>query len=111
MPAVAIPEKRSARWSDERTTTPVRLEIRKLLGNSEAFAKLSPAERKDLAERLVKVSSYLANPEGVVMETLDRRDSPQRRPLAKAQADPVDMAGKRAASSPGFAGKDFQAGA
>jgi len=65
----------------------------------------------------------LANPEGLVSEEMDRQNLQQKAakqgPLARAQADtpppppptPADIAGRRAASTPGFAGKDFEAGA
>jgi hypothetical protein len=111
MLTVATRQTENPKWSNERTTTPVRLEIRKLLEKSTAFSKLSPEERKDLAAGLVKVSSYLANPEGVVTEELEHQSARPKTTIARTQADdPVTTAGKRAASSPGFAGKDFQAG-
>jgi len=109
---------RAPKWSDDRTIAAVRGPVRTILENNSAFRRLTPLERKDLAEQMVKVSSYLANPEGVVTEEIDRHKAPQKTPLARAQddparakEDPVATAGKRAASSPGFAGKDFEAGA
>ncbi len=111
MSTAATISKRAPKWSDDRTMAAVREPVRTLLENSSAFRRLTPLERKDLAERMVKVSAYLANPEGVVTEEIDRHKAPQKTPLARAQEDPVATAGKRAASSPGFAGKDFEAGA
>lgn len=103
------------KWSDKETLAPVRTEIRKLLQSAGAFAKLSPEERKELASQLVKVSSYLANPEGIVTEALARS---KNKMLEQAQDNPppppptpAEIAAQRAASSPGFAGKDFQGGA
>lgn len=103
----AATAKRTPKWSDDQTIAAVRPPVRALLENSAAFRRLTPSERRDLAERIIKVSAYLANPEGVVTEEIDR----QKAPLARAQADSVDIAGKRASSSPGFAGKDFEPGA
>lgn len=99
------------RWSDDQTMAAVRPSVRALLEHSAAYLKLNPQARKDLAEKMVKVSAYLANPEGVVSEVLDSAKSKARRPLARAQDDPTTTAANRAASSPGFAGKDFEAGA
>jgi hypothetical protein len=110
MPAVMTTSQAPPKWSEAQTLTPVRTEIRKLLEKSQAFGRLSPAERRELAERLVKVSSYLANPEGVVTEEL-RNEAPVRSLADPPPPSPTDIAARRAASSPGFAGKDFQAGA
>jgi hypothetical protein len=99
------------KWSDDQTIAAVRRPIRALLEHSAAFRRLAPKQRKDLAEKMVKVSAYLANPEGVVTEAIDSEKAKAKRPLALAQDDPVTTAANRAASSPGFAGKDFEAGA
>jgi hypothetical protein len=89
----------------------VRGPVRTLLENSSAFRRLTPVERKDLAEQMVKVSAYLANPEGVITEEIDQHKAPPKTAQALAKEDPVTTASRRAASSPGFAGKDFEAGA
>ncbi len=107
--------KRAPKWTDGQTLAPVRAKVRQLLESSSSFRRLTPEERQLFAKQMVDISAYLANPEGVVTEEIDRQkvrqDAPKKAPLARAQADPVDIAGKRASSSPGFAGKDFQAGA
>src|SRR3954452_6583764 len=94
-----------AGWSDEATLREVRPAVRDLLQSAEAFGELAPEEQRNLARQMVKVSSYLANPEG-----LDAPASAEA-PLAPAQADATDAARGRAATVPGFAGDDFQAGA
>lgn len=111
MSTAATLSKRAPKWSNDRTMAAVREPVRALLENSAAFRRLTPLERRDLAERMVKVSAYLANPEGVVTEAIDRHRAPQKPTRALAKEDPVTTASKRAASSPGFAGKDFEAGA
>ena len=95
------------KWSNGQTMEAVRRPVRALLEHSEAFRRLPCRERKDLAEKMVKISAYLANPEGVVTDALESK----KPTLARAQDDPTTTAANRAASSPGFAGKDFEAGA
>lgn len=93
-------------WTDAEALAQVRPEVRALLESSHAYKEMEPKERSELARLMVKVGSYLARPNGVSVE------QPQSgAPLARAQADATETARQRAASSPGFAGKDFQAGA
>lgn len=105
--ASSAPHMVSPKWSNQQTMEAVRRPVRALLENTDAFRRLPAEERKDLAEKMVKISAYLANPEGVVTDALQ----PAKPALARAQDDPVTTAANRAASSPGFAGKDFEAGA
>ncbi len=95
-------------WTDPETLAAVRPEVRNILQSSQAFARLSPDDQKQIAQTMVKVSAYMANPDGLAAQEL----SPSGGVLARAQEDEngVDMAAKRASSSPAFAGKDFQAG-
>ena len=92
---------------DATTLAAVRPEVRRLLEASPGFHQLPPEEQRDLARKMVRVSSYMANPDGLAAEELSDRGGV----LARAQADGVDDAKKRASSNPGFAGEDFQAGA
>src|ERR671925_228636 len=97
------------RWEDAETLEHVRPAVREVLARSEAFRRLPAAEQQQMAREMVKVASYLANPEGIVS---DARAAGEPVRLATAQAeDPTATAGMRAASDPGFAGEDFQAGA
>jgi hypothetical protein len=91
-------------WSDQATLQEVRPVVRELLLSSEAFRKLPPDEQRELAGQMVKVSSYLANPEGLGLPS-------ETTPLAVTQADATEAARARAATDPGFAGQDFEAGA
>src|SRR5207247_1905019 len=96
---------RAVPWGDARTLGEVRPAVRELLESSKAFADMTPDEREQLARETVKVATYMANPEGLAREDIEGGG------LAEAQADATEEAKKRAASSPGFASKDFQAGA
>jgi len=93
---------------DAQTLRVVRPEVRALLEASPGFQKLSKDEQTQLAGTMVKVASYMANPDGLAAQEL----SPQGGILATAQADKgVDAAKQKAAANEGFAGQDFQAGA
>lgn len=94
-------------WADSETLNAVRPEVRKILESSQGFAKLSPEEQRQLAQTMVKVSAYMANPDGLAAQEL----SPKGGILATAQADSAEAVRKRLAKDPGFAGEDFQAGA
>ena len=100
-------DSKNTKWADQDTLKVVRPEIRTLLESSQAFRKLTPEEQKELASKMVKVSAYMVNPDGLAAQEL----SPQGGVLAKAQADAVEATKERLSKAPGFAGKDFQAGA
>jgi hypothetical protein len=91
---------------DSETLRLVRPQVRDILMSSEGFRKLPPDEQKQLAERMVKVAAYTANPEGLAKEEL----GPSGGVLARAQ-DAVEDTKKRLSKDPGFAGEDFEAGA
>jgi hypothetical protein len=94
-------------WADEQTLRAVRPEVRNLLQSSAAFRKLPPEEQKELAGTMVKVASYMSNPEGLAAKELSKDGGV----LAQAQDDAVEGVKGRLAKAPGFAGKDFKAGA
>jgi len=94
-------------WGDAQTLDDVRPRIAELLQQSKAFGELSPDEREEVAKKTVQVATYMANPDGLARDDIEQHGLP----LAEAQADATEEARKRAASSPGFAGKDFKAGA
>jgi hypothetical protein len=94
-------------WADDTTLRAVRPEVRQVLESSAAFAKLPLDEQKQLARTMVKVSSYMANPDGLAAQEL----SPAGGVLARAQADSTEAVRQRLAQDPGFAGEDFQGGA
>jgi len=94
-------------WADDETLRHVRPEVRGILEAAPAFKELSREKQRELAAAMVKVASYMANPDGLAAEELSEDGGI----LAEAQADAVEDTKKRLSKDPGFAGKDFEAGA
>jgi hypothetical protein len=101
-------EQRTPHWQSEETLKEVRPVVRDLLLQSPGFAKMSPEEQRDLARTMVKVSAYMANPDGLAEQELA---SDNGGILARAQDDGVNAVKKRLGEKAGFAGKDFEGGA
>jgi hypothetical protein len=93
-------------WADDQTLQAVRPEVRKVLLASKGFRQLTPEEQRQLAATMVKVCTYMTNPEGLAAQELSSDGV-----LASAQDDGVEGVKKRLAKDPGFAGKDFKPGA
>lgn len=93
--------------SDDATLAAVRPQVRALLTASPGFSKLAPEEQKELARTMVKVASYMANPDGIAAEILP----PSKATVAVAQDDGVEAVKERLGEKAGFAGRDFEAGA
>src|ERR1044071_8430777 len=100
-------EQSRSKWLDPETLAAVRPAVRRLLEASPGFGKLSDPEKRDLARQMVKVASYMSNPDGVVAQEL----APGGGVLSRAQADGVEAAKQRLGEKQGFAGEDFEAGA
>ena len=104
-------------WLDDETLAAVRPQVRELLESSRGFRALAPEQQRDMARTMVRVASYMANPDGLAKQELTPGHAllarqPQGRPLARAQDAAVDAAGRKASEKIGtFAGADFQAGA
>ena len=96
-------------WLGGETLDAVRPAVRDILMASPAFGKLSPDEKRELAKTMVKVSAYMANPDGLVTEPHRLPDEEPQ--LAQAQANATDQLRGRLAQDPGFAGQDFEGGA
>lgn len=96
-----------------------RPEVRQMLLAIPAFLNLPDVERKRIAEDTVRVLSYMTDPNGVQAEVAEREargDLPAVNalaspPVAEALDSAVDATKKQLSKSPGFAGKDFVAGA
>jgi hypothetical protein len=105
-----------------------RPEVRKLLTAIPTFLALPEPERQRIAADTVRVVSYMTDPGGVHAEIAAREasgDLPRSGALAAAPAaaapatapaaaladDPVEATKRQLSQSPGFAGKDFKAGA
>ncbi len=97
---------------DRETLDTTRIKVREILGQSPAFQALPPDERTAIAHDMVRVGSYMANPDGLL------KDAPARpEPLAQAHSGTrpstrgVRDASRRASGDHGFAGEDFEGGA
>jgi len=99
---MAIAIETPTHWADATTLEAVRPKVREMLLGVPAYSRLAPEEQRAIASQMVKVASYMANPDGML--------TPEE-PFVQAQADTIDEAGKRATERRGFAGKDFEAGA
>jgi hypothetical protein len=77
-----------------------------------AYSQLTAAEQAKLAHDMVKVLAYMDDPNGVVAE-IGAKLRPAAPVLAAAQATPDanEQTRQNLSKSPGFAGKDFVAGA
>ncbi len=85
----------AAPWMEAKALSPTRDKVRELLMSSDAFRKLEPAEKTDIAKKMVKVAAYMANPDGLAAEELSpatenvlQRD-PGPPPSEPRQASPV----------------------
>lgn len=95
----------SAAWATPASLEAVRPKVRELLTAVPAFSALPADEQRALAANMVKVLSYISDPDGVG-EALTGQT-----PLARAQADAVETTKQSLARSPGAVGQDFKAGA
>jgi len=120
-PARADP--REPAWLDDDTLQAVRPRVRQLLESSQAFRALPAAQQLELARNMVRVASYMSNPDGLAKQELTPGRSvlakepslaPSSRPgdaPARSLADAVDQAKQKASQKIGtFAGSDFKAG-
>jgi hypothetical protein len=103
-------------WLDDDTLSAVRPQVRQLLERSPGFRAMPVEQQRELARTMVRVASYMANPDGLARQELTPGQSvlahARPAPLARAQADAVDAAKGKASDKVGtFAGADFQAGA
>jgi hypothetical protein len=101
-------------WLDDDTLAAVRPQVRRLLERSPGFCALPAEQQQEMARTMVRIASYMANPDGLAKQEL----TPGRAVLAKSQGAPVraqdavGAAGAKASDKLGtFAGADFQAGA
>ena len=85
--------------ADRQTLNTVRPAVRDLLLSVPSYQHLSPEEQQTIASGMVKIASYMANPDGAFS------------PVSTAQADAADTAKQRLAKAPGQVAKHFKAGA
>lgn len=90
----------------------VRPQVQAMLTRIPAYGQLTPEEQTKLAHDMVKVLAYIDDPNGVVADTLA---SSGRTSLSEALAtkkpDANEQTRQNLSGTPGFAGKDFVAGA
>ena len=111
-------------WLDDETLAAVRPEVRQLLRRSQAFAALPVAQQREIAQNMVRVASYMSNPDGLARQefaepTVAKIDAAVpvqtrgvRPSTARALADAVESAQGKASDKIGtFAGADFKGGA
>jgi len=93
----------------------VRPMVRDMLTQIPAYSEMERAEQLALANNMVKLLAYVDDPNGVVSDAMadpvTRAQAARKAPLAAAQADANEQTRKNLSKSPGFAGKDFEAGA
>ncbi|HSC81391.1 MAG TPA: hypothetical protein VLC08_13630 [Chitinolyticbacter sp.] len=107
-------------WLDDETLAAVRPQVRHLLESSAGFQALTPAQQQDIARNMVRVASYMANPDGLARQELSpghgvltraRPDATSGMPAQALAAAGVDQARNKASDKVGtFAGSDFEAG-
>lgn len=113
-------------WSTPQALDAVRPQVRDLLTKIPAWHALPADEQRQIAANMVKVMSYINDPNGIT-QTLplpaaqemlahpptaaSAAASATLPPLARAQADAVEQTKQSLAQSPGMVGKDFKAGA
>jgi len=119
-------------WLDDETLRAVRPQVRRMLESSQGFRELSSAQQLEIARNMVRVASYMANPDGLAKQeltpgrgVLDKRADAEggtlpaahasaqaAAPAARVLADKaVDQAKGKASEKVGtFAGSDFEAG-
>ncbi|MDZ3832308.1 MAG: hypothetical protein U0S50_10870 [Sphingopyxis sp.] len=89
----------------------VRPQVREMLTNIPAFGEMSAEEQGNLANNMVKVLAFMDDPNSIVSEAMAGDPlaaamvGPQKKPDANEQTR------QNLSKSPGFAGKDFEAGA
>ena len=77
-----------------------------MLTNIPSYQKMSPGEQSTLANNMVKLLAYMHDPNGVGADT-----ARFAAPFAAAKPDANEQTRQNLSKSPGFAGKDFIAGA
>lgn len=99
-------------WTTPQTVESVRPQVRDLLLAIPSFSALTAAERSELARNMVKVLSYIANPNGVADAVPAASGPASQAALARAQEDdPVEATKRSLSKSPGAVGDKFKAGA
>jgi hypothetical protein len=106
-------------WLDDDTLQAVRPQVRQMLQSSPGFRALPPEQQQEIARNMVRIASYMSNPDGLAKTELTPgcgvlAKDPVAEPTAPARAlagAGVDQAKGKASEKIGtFAGSDFKAG-
>lgn len=95
-------------WTSDRALAAVRPQVREVLTAAPAFAALPETEQQNIARDMVKVMSYIADP-NAVSTTLPV--APPSTAIAMDQAEGIKNFGNLTKGLPGQVGKSFEAGA
>jgi len=96
-------------WTTRRTIEAVRPQVREVLTAIPSFSQMSREEQTQLAGNMVKVLSYISDPNGLV-DSLTAQEA--KTPLARALEDnPAEATRRSLSQSPGMVGEKFKAGA
>jgi hypothetical protein len=103
-------------WLDEPTLAAVRAPVRSLLERSDGFRALPAEQQREIAQTMVRVASYMSNPDGLAREefaqpVIAKTDDPATPPAAQTLSAVDDAKAKASGKLGTFAGADFQAGA
>lgn len=99
-----------AAWTSPESIEVVRPQIRELLTAIPSFHALPAPEQRALAANMVKIMSYISDPNGIT-QSLPQQDPASLPPLAQAQNEAVEATKQALSKSPAAVGKDFRAGA
>src|SRR3954468_21409936 len=93
----------SARWTSTGALEAVRPQVRDTLMAIPSFGEISEPERRELAANMVKVLSYITDPNAVVSEaTTNLPAPPPSGAIARAQVeDPVTATKRQLSQNPG----------
>jgi hypothetical protein len=95
-------------WTTPQSVQAVRPHVREMLTAIPSFAQMGRDEQRDLASNMVKILSYIANPNGV---TDSVAPSPAPAIVRAQEEDAVDATRRSLSKSPGAVGDKFKAGA
>lgn len=105
-------------WLDDDTLQAVRPQVRRMLQSSPGFRALPSEQQLEIARNMVRVASYMSNPDGLAKTELTpgqgvlaKDDAPDVSAPVRSLAGGVDQAKNKASEKVGvFAGSDFKAG-
>jgi len=117
--AAYAPPRTEPSWLGDATLDVVRPHVRRMLQASPGYRALPPDQQLEIARDMVRVASYMANPDDLARQELAGRpvlrhddgtpvETPPGSPAARALANPVDQAKNKASDKVGTsAGADF----